>query len=512
MNQKICDILFGSIVLFLIFNKVPANMNLRFWGGPFGEHLSIYPLIVGIGYTLYCQWKYRNVFVYYKNFLVFFFIYILVGIISIIWGLYTYPYYGEIFSGPIEQIEKLPYILHWLKSYNIEVDVVWLTGIWMGGRMIKSFLLEALFSWGGVYIIFCWYFSKFEHFKKILFYGVAGSLGVTILYSFIEIQYLIWGNFSAKTILETVNPFLFPIQTGFGWWPPLLWVGQLRSVFAEPSFFSIWSAFATPLLIYFFFTWRKKRTWTGIILFIFFNMIFLTRARTGVALLLGELLLFTLYFLWNYRACLLKRWSIVLMLAMTALVVVSNIDVVRPGPMIKENENISDAEIYLQNNLGSISNVYAFSNAARYGSTLAELYIGLEHPILGVGRGLSPAYKVEYLPDFALQSMVVQNWLNHQKKEGILKSPMPSLCVYTQRFAEGGLLGLGLYLFPIGYLLCCLLKRMFYKRDDFLCACLTVSLCGLLASGLSNSWTVTYCLWVILAAGYLRCFSKEKNE
>lgn len=360
-------------------------------------------------------------------------------------------------------------------------------------------------------MIFCWYFSRVAQFKKILFYGILSSLMVTILYSCIEIPYLIWGNSYAKEALETINPYLFPIRMGFGWWPPLLWRGQLRSVFAEPSFFSIWAAFVIPFLVYLLFNTKNK--WMFAAFFVFVSMIFLTNARTGVALLLGETTLFSIYFfLWNRKAVYLKKWGIILTLVMVSFLCVSGINFTKNNLISIRDDTIIGIEDYMENNLWSLSDIYARSNAARYGSTLAELYIGIDHPLLGVGRGLVAAYKTEYLPDFALQNKIVQNWLKHQNEEGIMKSAMPSLCVYTQRFAECGLLGLFLYLFPFGYLLWTLLNRIYKNKENLMMVCVAVSLSGLLASGLSNSLTVTYCLWLLLAAGYLMCFGKGENS
>lgn len=53
-----------------------------------------------------------------------------------------------------------------------------------------------------------------------------------------------------RDILRTVNPCIHSIENDGTWWPPLLWGGQLRSVFAEPSYFGIYAAFAMPLLWY----------------------------------------------------------------------------------------------------------------------------------------------------------------------------------------------------------------------------------------------------------------------
>lgn len=62
MNRKFIDGLF----IFLVFSLPYIYVQRIFWqpflGGPFGNSLVVYPLIIGYIYTGYCQWKYKNFF------------------------------------------------------------------------------------------------------------------------------------------------------------------------------------------------------------------------------------------------------------------------------------------------------------------------------------------------------------------------------------------------------------------------------------------------------------------
>ena len=61
MNQKVIDILFSILVFSLPFKYIPKLFWQTFLGGPFGQDLVVYPLLMGFVYTCYCQWKHRNV-------------------------------------------------------------------------------------------------------------------------------------------------------------------------------------------------------------------------------------------------------------------------------------------------------------------------------------------------------------------------------------------------------------------------------------------------------------------
>lgn len=512
MNKKICDTLLWLMIAALIFTNIPRAVQWSFLGSGMAGRLSWYPLIIGLLYTGYCQWKYKNVLVHWHIFRNFIAVYLGIALISEIWGLWIYPYYDTILNGPASQIEKMQTVLRLASEYGIEVDEKWLTGIWMVARTIKGLLLNTVYTWGGVYMIFCWYYKRAEDLKEILIKGVLGSLVVVFLYSGIEIFYLL-GDETAKGILVKINPFLYDIKMNHGWWPPLLWKNQLRSVFPEPSFFSIWSAFVFPLLVFLFFERRNQKYLWGSVLLIFSCMIFLTNARTGVALLFGEIGLFGIYVIWNHSVKNLKRYGCMLGILCLAFYGATTIENFKYSTFQREvvqedtiTENISG---YIDKNLTSVVGIGKRSNAARYGTIWADAAIGWDHPLLGVGKNLVSAYKPDYFPKWALESKEVQNWIKYQESEGVLRSSIPSFSEYTLSFAEGGICFLVVRFGPIVYLLFRLAAEIYRKKEQFWMVCLLVSLCGLLASGFSNTLSLTYCFWFLLAAGYVLCFGNS---
>lgn len=319
MNKKICDVLLWIMIVTLIFNTIPNGIRLNFLGGVFSRQMILYPLSMGILYTIYCQWKYKDIIVYGKHFAVFLGTYLAVSLVSTIWGLYTYPYYAEVLHGPIDQIEKLPYAAAWLRNHHIMIDEQLLAQLWMVARIMKSVFQETLWAWVGAYIIFCWYCKRVQDGVHVLLKALYAAIGCVLIYGLVDVFYLA-GNETAKSILITINPYMHEIKDNGTWWPPLLWTSaQLRSLFAEPSYFGIFSAFAAPMIWYSWLraqSWRKK-TMIGGIWMVWSFCLFLTQARTGVALLIGEALLLILVAVLVRKQYLLR--FIVMLICVTGL-------------------------------------------------------------------------------------------------------------------------------------------------------------------------------------------------
>ena len=249
MNKTIRDIIFLCICCLLIFNNINTPKILYSLGGPLGNKLAIFPLIIGFIYTLWCQYKYHNVLEKKKCFFIFCIIYIVIMLFSLIMGIYKFPYWDMVFSGPVQQIEKLPVVLNFLQSKGIYCDVQNLLSGWIVLRSIKSIFCELFWCFGSSYLFYCWYKNDWSNCLKLMLQGCLISIALIIIYSSIEVLYLMHVH-GAAFILQEINPYLHVIEEKGTWWPPLLWPNQLRSVFAEPSYFGIFAAFALPFLWY----------------------------------------------------------------------------------------------------------------------------------------------------------------------------------------------------------------------------------------------------------------------
>ena len=515
INKKVINGLFSVIVFTLIFNNMPKNIQIIFIGGLLQNKLIFYPIFIGLVYSIYCQYKYKNIFVSFNRFSKFIIVYLGGICISLIIGLYTYPYYDLILNGPITQIEKLPKVVKILNDFEIYIDEKILTILWIIQGRIKGALLEVLYTFGGAYMIYCWYHNNWQTAFKILIKAVLVTLIVVFGYCFIELFYLSGSEF-AKNILITITPYFHIIKSNGTWWPPLLLTGQLRSIFAEPSYYGIYFAFVMPFLWYVFITVNKRYykliSFSAIIFFTF--CLFLTLARTAVALFCGEVFILFILTVYLKNKFIFKEITKIILAIVTAF----TLSVLFISHLLVDNKyDINGIESYLETNLYSLGSTSQRSNNSRYSINIADFKIGLEHPLIGVGSGLRNAYIPDYLPEMAKDNGEVKMWIQNQKEKGILRSGFPKLGEYTSRFAETGIIGLILFLIPPFVLL----NKLYFKITNNVLSVycrlpyvfFTISLIGIMASGLGDSINITYCYWVLLGLGYAMCFEKEdKNK
>lgn len=514
MNLKIRDIIFFLLCFCLSFYYIPEPIQIKFIGGVIGDKLVFYPLILGFFYTFYYQYKYKNIFINFNVFKKFVLVYLLVNFISVIIGLYSYPYYDLILNGPINNVEKLQKVIAIFKDYHITFDEKTLTMLWIISRPIKSSLTEIVYTFGGAYMIYCWYYKNWQEGFRILILGVLASFTVIFSYSLIELFYLA-GNAKAKNILEFITPYFHIIKADGTWWPPLLWNTQLRSIFPEPAYYGTYFSFAMPILWYVAVKEKNlvKNTFLYLAIVFFTFCLFLTQARTAFALFIGEIAIFILFLVNFSQKNLLKKSFAILICSMLAFgfanYYISNI--------LTDNKfEIKTSSEYVKNNLTSLVGTEQRSNNSRYSIMIADLKIGLDHPFFGIGKELRNAYLPDYLPEISKNNPEVNMWLKNQKEKGILSSGFPKLGEYTSRFSETGLLGLIMFLFPPFFLL----KNLYNKfvdqniliKDKLLVAFYTISFVGIMASGIGDSINTTYCYWVLLGIGYAMCCEKINNN
>lgn len=512
--------IFGFMVVTLIFNNTPELVKMNFFGDKVGSKLVFYPLVIGLVYTICYYYKRKEVPPYFKKFLQFIGLYVGIVLISLLVGLSTYPYYDVVFAAPLSQIDKLPKVLVFFADHGVYLDEKQALGLWMIARTIKAAFLEALWCFGGAYMVYCWYHDDWRKAIKIVTKGVLAGLVVIFAYSSIELYYLS-GFKAAENILVQINPYIHSIKENGTWYPPMLWKNQLRSVFAEPSYFGIYTAFSMPLL------WLKITETQGNKKYIFMLitvvmgfLLFLTKARTGFILHLMELCLLVLATLIIRRKEFVKATGMVLLCSFIAFVgsnffigqFMSN-NSSRIASIMSKNSSkfASSVTEYVESNAASLANLDKRSNRARYSVMEADFKIGLDNPVFGVGRGLRNAYMPDYFSGKAKANTEVKMWMNHQKLKGILKSGYPYLGEYTSRFAETGVLGLFVFIFPLILLVrTCIIKIIKENyRSDYIF--FFIALISMGVAGIGDNVNVTYCYWLLLGLGYVMCYGKENK-
>ncbi len=532
MNRKFIDILFVFLVFSLPFKYIPNALWQNFLGGPFGQDLVVYPLLIGFIYTMYCQCKYKNVFYKWDMFKKFIFVYLAILLISLGWGLFIYSYYDQILNGPVDQIEKLPKVLAFLQGIGIPIAEKTLLELWIFARLVKGVFFEVLYTFGAAYMIFCWYHDRVQRAIDILLKVTTVDLVIVAAYGIVDVCYQNGQMWAQNFITLTVPLFHGNVAAEFDYYQfhtQLFWDAQIRSIFLEPSYFGIYMAFAFPLLWWNIFRqpvrWKQVTLW-GLFTVLAFE-IFLTQSRTALAINYTVFAIFLVICIYHMQ----KRLLLLLVALCFGSVIgfFGSIEFIQIGqvpslmgewtPLATKWQNMQKtgevgkgfmwvgAQRYIDQNLKSLSgtdkeNAHAGSNHSRFTVQKTHIHIGLEHPLLGVGTGLRQGYLREKLDKDP--GWEIQKWNKNIDNKGMLRAGFANLGDFTLRFAETGFLGLGIYLLPSFVLLLTYVKVL-VKRHEKITPFLFTSLSfiGIMSTGLGDGMNITFCYWCALAISFL---------
>lgn len=501
--KKIRDIIFFFIVYCLIFDYTSKTLWFTFLGlgGPYARMLGVYPIILGIFLTVYMTWK-GYIQICNQYVISFFGISFIISGISIVHGLFIYPYWDIILNAPTPQLNKVPQIFNFFHNYNMNISYREFLATVISLWSLKVALLDLLYRFGFAYMLFLWYKNDLEAAWNILVKGMLAGVITFVLYGFIDVSFL-YGSSNATSILKMINPIIHNIGEVHDWWPPLLWEGQFRSIFSEPSRVGNYIAFVLPFL--FAPVINRERYWKYycILIFIVAYMVFLTNARTAVAMLLGIIVLTTFLLIvlrWKYA---LKQFSIIIFITCIAF----GISVAFSPSAENNNINMNEAAVsYMENNLGSLASADKRSNQARYALIKANFKNGMEHPWLGVGTLLNGAYVVDHFDEFDLQSEEVKQWVKAYQEMGPLRHNFDAMNEYVTTFSTSGLLGLFCLLLPFLYG-GIYLFRCIYNLPESInkgkLVSLWVSMVSSLVAGCNGSLNLIYSAWILLAIMYI---------
>lgn len=435
-------------------------------------------------------------------------------------GIHEFDYYSLV---SLDQMDKLRYFIQMLQNNGLPITDISAIKVWLCLRFLKDCLLYVVFSYGVSLWVYQLYRDKDtypEGSRSVAFSHLTLSITVLCLvmtaYSIIEIGYLT-GNMTCARILAQINPLLYEVKRLHGWWPPLLWKNQLRSLFAEPSFFGLASTMIVPILIYKILDSSKYtfKRFFACVFGIFIVMLFLTRARTALLLFVGQLFLLVSYVLFFKRVYLKKVIHILFVILLSfvvSLFIMSSFKVVNldSGTAYTSNVQVNAAD-YINDNIASVVGNKR-SNSARFASVRATFLTGFQHPLFGVGRGLSTAYVNANFTEEDLRNNEVRNWSRYVEQEGVLKSPIPVLNQFSIVFANFGIVGLVLYLLPMFYALVGILNRLYSGLMDIEGACLTIAYIATIVAMLSNVAFLTYYIMTGILISYIRISDGRSNS
>ncbi|MCL6622718.1 MAG: O-antigen ligase family protein [Syntrophobacterales bacterium] len=285
----------------------------------------------------------------------------------------------------------------------------------------------------------------------------------------------------AEALLEAINPLLHTEEAG------LLYTGKVRSVTGEPSFFGMYGALLLPWLVSYLFT--EKRRWPFALLtlyLVFLMLLSLSRLAYGM-LLLETLLLF--YFIFRARVMSLSGTTI----ALTLLAVTVTASIYAIQRMAE-----ADVELLRQGVVLSLASEENLSNICRYGTQVAAVHMGLDHPLLGTGLGQFPFYMEKYLPTWSMVSPEIREYLH-----GVGLPRVHGM--YARIFSEAGAVGLILWLAFVGALLWetwRTVRRSFATLPDWLGVALVVNLVALASFGLTTATFRKLEMWVLFGVAW----------
>lgn len=540
MNRKIIDLLFILILIsapFKLTNHIFALPG--FIGGPFARDFVIWPLLIGFIYSLYCQCKYGNLFYEWHKFKKYIIIYIVILFTSLTWGFIIYPYWDMFFNGQAINNAKFAIALGLFNKIGINVEENTILLFWLVVKFVKNIILNTFYTFGGAYIIYCWYHDRVNEALQLLKNGTVALLILVAAYGVVDMCYQN-GQWWAQNFISVMWPILHT-NTETTYFPMFL-DARNRSLFLEASYFAIYMAFAFPIL-----WWRiaesngMVRIGLTVLYLILACELYLGQSRTGTALLLIELFLLMVVGIYNKNRAFL---SFIICLVTGAILsfgasiyFLQNYQVpAMPGErvplaerkdkIIQKNISLSEKnkvgiESYMNESLLSLFDAEeegkrAGSNHVRLGVTRANIEIGLQHPLLGVGPGLDTAYLYEKFKDDQNRE-IKYRFIKPLEEKGLLNVASPFMCEYSTQFMQTGFLGIFFFVFPMGYILVCFLRRLYRKmyneKEFYSILFITLADIGIFATGFGNTVNITYCYWLMLGISYVVEFAlRERKE
>lgn len=502
MNERIRDYLFCAIVCSIVFNNIHRISQLSFFSGSLNNKLVFFPLFISLIYTIFCHLKNKNTLVEFKEFFIYVGMYVFITLASFIVGIIQYPYWNDIFSGPINQIEKIPRAILWFQNYDVNLDVKVLTRFWIIVSGIKGIFVESFWYFGSAYMFYCWYRKDYKKGLNIACFGVIVSSLFFSIYGIIDALFLA-GNLTAEKILINVNPYLYQVERDNGWWPPLLWYGQLRSIFSEPSHTGNLLAVVFPVL---FFCYLKYKHYCFLLLtYIISFLVVLTKARTAYAMFFGTLFLILILCFDDIKKY-IKSISImigIIIIGFFSSIYYLNYINVYTNKITNHNEQYSVKSV-LNDNLFSLLSADKRSNGARYALIKTNLRIASQYPLLGVGTGLGKAYMINNYTESEKANEEVAMWIRNTEKYGICASGQglgSAMNEFITRLSQTGIIGLSVYLLPFLVTIYRLLI-IGIKEKNIDAKMLAVIMISILVSGCNGSVNVIYSIWIFLGISF----------
>lgn len=429
-------------------------------------------------------------------------------IFCLVHGLYVYKFENLMLIDQFPNVNKIFDIYY---AWGGNAQQITLIKIWRFLVGTKDILIQDNILFFSLYYVYHLYKDNsslgFSDIRKgiVILFLIMGS------YSFVELLWLKFSLTSAGDILQAVNPYLYDPVSAHGWWPPLLWKNQLRSICAEPSFFGVVGMFMFPFLWSYCF--KKKTFVIGYFMSFYFSlMLFATNSRTAIVLTLGEVMMLGLSFFWVREKYYIYRGILLSAVIISAFCVnLLNFKGVIPNVASEENTALGSANQYVSQNVESVAQKDSRSNNVRINYLIASGKTVYQYPVFGVGYGLKDAYIEKNIPQDIGNTGELALWKEYMHKYGIFKFGYGSTNKYTEIAMSYGMIGFGMFFVPLLCLLFNLIKYRSVLLNDYDTIFLCIIMVALLAAFFSSRIDIVASgmVWGLL---YCKLNEKKKNH
>lgn len=492
MTTKIEKYLLGLMIFGLPFTALPAIFS-KYLSGKLSTDL-LFLLILFILWDIIHGHKVNRHALYYLVIMAFW------GGFCIVYNLIHFSFINDLNTYDIHVVDALHRNLSCVSKDTLQL-------IYYGIHSELRFLAHYCFPSSLIYVIWHIYRNDDKNILTLVEKSVFILVCFMEFYSIFELMWLKCGSGIGESLLTFVNPFLYDVASKSGWWPPLLWWNQLRSICVEPSFLGIIGALIIPIL------WKiqsyKKSVFTFFMSLFFDIMIFATNSRTAIIILLSQvffLFMFGIYFrkqeLWRR---IFKIGSTVL-LAFLINIGLGYISFLTPTNNPHESsegvENVISE--YVNSNIKSVASTNKRSNLTRLDIVKSHLAMIEDSPFLGKGYDVYIP-SLEYFSKADLSKDIeLKGYINDIHKDGFLHAGYPVVNELSFTGVAMGVPGILLFLTPFIYVF----YGMYEYREKILTEeniFIVISLLGSVIALFSNE--AFYSLYLCLGILYTKIYN-----
>lgn len=317
------------------------------------------------------------------------------------------------------------------------------------------------------------------------------SLVLVGLYCVFEVLAIL-GEEKAAKLLSVVDYYIRDEDAGVAIFK------RLRSVSGEPSYFAMYISFVFPWVFSCAISSGRYRWFFLLLIACLVGLVILTFSRSAYGILGVQIIILILASARYGGASGREFLSVVKGVAILALVIV--------GAGVFE---VVPVEL-VGNVVISLLDLDDISNIGRYGSQLAAFSMAVDNPVFGVGFGQYGFNMPAFVPDWALISAEIQEWMSTSSDSAWA----PALGLYARISGELGFVGLALWIGIWGGLFkACLWK---FKKNcnnsgscDVMGLALLVSMFGVLMAGFNSDSLRFFGYWILLALCWV--YLEENN-